>query len=528
MRTRAATPSASAPRVGASRRRSGSRRTRSRSSARPGSCTTSGRSACPKRCCASAASSMTRSGRSCESTRSPARRSSRRSSSSPPALSRSVTTTSASTAAAIPTGSRAKPSRSAHASSRSPTCTMRSRRIGRIAPRCLATRRSSTWRGRRAGRSTAASWRSLSSWRERARRRIRMWTLDQPWRPRGPGAGAGAPRGRRARRLPRRPLARVRLAHARCAPPAWPGRGPCRPGLRRWGERARRGVLLPRRSVQPRPAPLVLRHGGGPRDGSVRGALSRRSASAEEHRVGRRRGVLPRAAGRRELLALLVVGKPRSRRRRRVPLLRGVPAARDRRVRRGLGAVAALTLALVTALIAQGGGDPASALRHVYLIPVAALALAFGRLGGTLGAGATLVLYASVVLPALERSGLTPETMEGLVTFALVGGVGALGGTLTTRARRQRARYETILTVQRALADVTPLEAALRSVRAVLLDRLRAADVGLVVRDAAREVVVGAERVVAGSVAARVLAGGPSVFVPDTGSGRRPRRVLAV
>jgi len=196
-------------------------------------------------------------------------------------------------------------------------------------------------------------------------------------------------------------------------------------------------------------------------------------------------------------------------------------------VRRGLGAVAALTLALVTALIAQGGGDPASALRHVYLIPVAALALAFGRLGGALGAGATLVLYASVVLPALERSGLTPETIEGLVTFALVGGVGALGGTLTTRARRQRARYETILTVQRALADVTPLEAALRSVRAVLLDRLRAADVGLVVRDGEREVVVGAERVVAGSVAARVLAGGPSVFVPDTGSGRRPRRVFA-
>src|SRR5207249_11946747 len=61
---------------------------------------------------------------------------------------------------------------------------------------------------------------------------------------------------------------------------------------------------------------------------------------------------------------------------------------------------------------------PISALRHVYLIPVAALALAFGRLGGALGAGATLVLYASVVLPALERSGLTPETIEGLVTFA--------------------------------------------------------------------------------------------------------------
>jgi len=196
-------------------------------------------------------------------------------------------------------------------------------------------------------------------------------------------------------------------------------------------------------------------------------------------------------------------------------------------VTRALAAAAALTLAVVTTLIVQAGGDPASALRHVYLLPVVALALAFGGLGGALSAGATLVLYASVVLPAIERSGLTPETIEGLVTFALVAGVGALGGTLTTRARRQRARYETILAVQRALAGVTLLEAALRSVRAVLIDRLGAADVGLVVRDGEREVVAAAERVVAGSVADRVLTGGAAVFVPDTGDGSRPRRVFA-
>src|SRR5256885_9572992 len=89
----------------------------------------------------------------------------------------------------------------------------------------------------------------------------------------------------------------------------------------------------------------------------------------------------------------------------------------------------------------------------------------------------TCALPISVVLPAIERSGLTPETIEGLVTFALVAGVGALGGTLTTRARRQRARYETILAVQRALAGVTLLEAALRSVRALLIDRLGAGGV---------------------------------------------------
>src|SRR5207245_7014715 len=116
-----------------------------------------------------------------------------------------------------------------------------------------------------------------------------------------------------------------------------------------------------------------------------------------------------------------------------------------------------------------------------------------------------------------------PETIEGLVTCAVVAGVGALGGALTTRARRQRARYETILTVQRALAGATPLEAALARLRTVLIDRLRAADVGLVVRDGAREVVAGAARVAAGAVAARVLPVGASALGPDGGGGPRPR-----
>ena len=194
---------------------------------------------------------------------------------------------------------------------------------------------------------------------------------------------------------------------------------------------------------------------------------------------------------------------------------------------RALAAAVALTLSIVTALIVRAGGDPASALRHAYLIPVVALALVFGRLGGALGAGAAIVLYAPVVLSAIERSGLTSEAIEGLVTFVLVGGVGALGGTLTARARRQRARYETILAVQRALTDAMPLDAALRSVHTVLVDRLGADDVGLVVRDGEREVVAGAERVVAGSVVARVRSAGAAVFVPDTGGGWRPRRVFA-
>src|SRR3989475_5619709 len=61
--------------------------------------------------------------------------------------------------------------------------TTRSPRIARTAQRCLAKPRSSTWRGRPAGRSTGGWWRSLSSWRAGAGRRTHRWALDRPGRP---------------------------------------------------------------------------------------------------------------------------------------------------------------------------------------------------------------------------------------------------------------------------------------------------------------------------------------------------------
>src|SRR5207245_11426504 len=97
---------------------------------------------------------------------------------------------------------------------------------------------------------------------------------------------------------------------------------------------------------------------------------------AKERRVGRRRGVLPDAPERGKLLALLVVGEPRSRHRQRACLLRGVPAAGDGRVTRGLAAAAALTLAVVTALIALTGGGPAAVRRPGLFLPGALPALA--------------------------------------------------------------------------------------------------------------------------------------------------------
>ena len=179
----------------------------------------------------------------------------------------------------------------------------------------------------------------------------------------------------------------------------------------------------------------------------------------------------------------------------------------------------ALTLAAVTALLALEGGDPASPLRHGYLPLVVAAALVLGAPGGAVAAGAVVLLLGPVVLPEIERSGLTPEAVEGLVTLATVALAGALSGVGTTRARGLRARYETLLAAQRALAGEPALELALA--------RLRADDVGLVVRDGPRLVVTGGDGVAPGSVAAQVLAGAGAIFVADAGGGRRPRRVFA-
>src|SRR5207302_1000951 len=114
---------------------------------------------------------------------------------------------------------------------------------------------------------------------------------------------------------------------------------------------------------------------------------------------------------------------------------RGVPHAR-------LGmSLIALALVAVTALVALEDGGPASLLRHAYLVPVLAGALRFGAVGGGLAAMAAVLLSAPFVLPEIERSGLTAEAVEGLVTFAVLGLVGVLSGVLRTRAGRQGRRY---------------------------------------------------------------------------------------
>jgi len=187
----------------------------------------------------------------------------------------------------------------------------------------------------------------------------------------------------------------------------------------------------------------------------------------------------------------------------------------------------AAALAVVTTLVALEGAGPSSLLRHVYLLPVLAAALRFGAGGGALAAMGAVLLSAPFVLPEIERSGLTTEAAEGLVTFAVLGLVGVMSGVLRTRAGRHRRRYEILVAIQRTLADEATLDVSLARLRAALAGRLRVDEIAIVGRDDERLVIAGGDRVAEGSLVARVLESGEPAFVDDAGGSVRARRAFA-
>lgn len=192
-----------------------------------------------------------------------------------------------------------------------------------------------------------------------------------------------------------------------------------------------------------------------------------------------------------------------------------------------LGTALMMVLIALAVLIAHGDEDTAALLRHLYLLPVLGAALRFGAVGGGVAAGVAILLQAPSVFAAIERHGLAPRLAEHLVTFVILAGVGTVTGRLAWAARTQRRRFETLLSVQRALAEEAPLPIALQRLRGCLAARLPAQSVALVVRDDDRLVAAGGGPVAAGSLAAQVLASGAPQFVADVGGGARPRRVFA-
>ena len=182
----------------------------------------------------------------------------------------------------------------------------------------------------------------------------------------------------------------------------------------------------------------------------------------------------------------------------------------------------ALALGAITLAIALSDAGAGSFWRHAYHVPVVAASLRWGG-GGVLAALAAMLLYTPFVLPALERGGPSRAVLEGLVTLALLLGVGVSSGALAAAVRRQRARYETLVAVQRAVDGEAPLDVALGRLRACLEARLAGA-VGLAVREGDRVALAGGAAVAPGSPVARVLVAGGPLFVPDLGGGARPRR----
>ncbi len=196
--------------------------------------------------------------------------------------------------------------------------------------------------------------------------------------------------------------------------------------------------------------------------------------------------------------------------------------------RPGLAAVGILALlGVLSGWLLWTDPGPAPALRHAYLIPVLWGALRFGRQGGALASLLALLLYALVVLPAIEAEGLTRDTLDGLVSLGWLAGIGPLVGTLVSHARAGAERYDTLLTLQQTLGGDGSLHHVLSAAAEQVRLSLRAAAVTLAVAvEGADPVVVrrykeekASQTITPGlgrdSAAAWVWGWGRSLFIPD-------------
>ncbi|HXJ82426.1 MAG TPA: ATP-binding protein [Candidatus Methylomirabilis sp.] len=154
-------------------------------------------------------------------------------------------------------------------------------------------------------------------------------------------------------------------------------------------------------------------------------------------------------------------------------------------------------LAIITVAMAVEAADAPSVIRHLYLGPTVWAALSLGARGGGLVGFIACLVQAPFTLPAMERLGLGPESIDGLVSMTMPPALGVAVGGLVDQVRTRAARLQTVLDLQRDL---------LRD--ATLQERLdRAADR---VRD-----LLGAQRLalVVGCTAARVVASSPGGVV---------------
>ena len=138
-------------------------------------------------------------------------------------------------------------------------------------------------------------------------------------------------------------------------------------------------------------------------------------------------------------------------------------------------------LTAIAALIAIDGSWSGTTLRHLYLVPTLWAAFTAGAAGG--GAVGVLagLLHAPVALPAVERFGLTAETVDGLISLGIPFACGWVVGSLVDQSRGRSARLQTVLEMQRSLSREAPLDQSLREVAERVRVSLDVDRVGLVV-----------------------------------------------
>ncbi len=190
-------------------------------------------------------------------------------------------------------------------------------------------------------------------------------------------------------------------------------------------------------------------------------------------------------------------------------------------------ALPVLILAAVAVAMAATDQGPASVLRHLYLLPALWAGLARGAVGGGAIGMLAGLLHAPVALPAVERDGLTSQTLDGLLALGLPIVAGLLVGRLVDGSRARAARLATVLAIQRRLDGAGALGDTLLGVaeelRATLGARRLALLIGADVRTAQLASVPVGTLVDPESAAAFALATGLRVTSPDLRADPRVR-----
>jgi signal transduction histidine kinase len=117
-----------------------------------------------------------------------------------------------------------------------------------------------------------------------------------------------------------------------------------------------------------------------------------------------------------------------------------------------------LIVLAITAVIAWDGEGPSSAFRHLYLVPALWVAGRSGAAAGTVVGFVAGLLYAPLVLPAIESIGLNARTVDGLVALGMPVGVAGVVGRLTDQSRSRARRLATLLAIQKQLGTGAAIE----------------------------------------------------------------------